>query len=133
MSGALLAAAIANKGLKPEPTLIKGKAKTERVFTENTARRIQDMMRLTVLQGTGRGLSGFAKNGFSVAVKTGTAEKNLSKQQKTNIAWMIGFAGKDRPEIAFSIVVENTTAYASKVCNPIATGILNAYFSECRR
>lgn len=133
MSGALLAATIANNGLKPEPMLTKGNASTERIFSEDEAMKIRDMMRLTVLQGTGRGLSSFVKKGFSVGLKTGTAEKNISKQDKTNIAWMVGFAGKDKQEIAFSIVVENTNVYASEVCSPIAASILNAYFSKYRR
>ncbi len=69
-------AALVNGGIWRPATLMKvapgTKVKGQRVFSESTSLTIRKMMRLVVLDGTGR--KGEAK-GFRVGGKTGTAEK----------------------------------------------------------
>lgn len=68
--------AFANNGVVVEPTLIEAVARRprppQRVMTPSTTAFVVDMMRETVLRGTGAGADAV---GFRVAGKTGTAEK----------------------------------------------------------
>ena len=68
----------------------------ERVMSEDSARRLTDMMKNVVKEGTG---TAAALEGVEVAGKTGTAELNL---QGLNDAWFIGFTDK----VAVAVVVE---------------------------
>jgi cell division protein FtsI (penicillin-binding protein 3) len=70
-------AAVANGGVVHEPTLIKTPrggtdAAGQRVFSEATSLQLRKLMRLTVLNGTGRNAE---VPGYPVGGKTGTAEK----------------------------------------------------------
>ncbi|WP_165322717.1 peptidoglycan D,D-transpeptidase FtsI family protein [Rhizorhabdus phycosphaerae] len=72
-------AAMVNGGIMRPATLLKlapGQApKGERVISEETSRRIRQLMRLVVKEGTGRNAD---IPGLRVGGKTGTAEKNLN-------------------------------------------------------
>jgi len=77
-------AAVANGGVVHEPTLIKaprrGAARPgRRVFSEATSLQLRKLMRLTVLNGTGRNAEAL---GYPVGGKTGTAEKPGRKGYK---------------------------------------------------
>jgi penicillin-binding protein A len=126
-----LAAAVANKGLKPEPRFVKEKLVTTRVMDEKTAVKLTDMMTQVVTRGTAKGLSIFIKNGYQVAAKTGTAERDTANG-KINTAVLIGFAGhgKDKPEIAFSMVVEDAKGVSGAVCVPRIKDVLESYLSQ---
>jgi len=66
-------ATIANGGRKVTPSLVKGGGVPgERVFSEETARQMLDILRLTVERGTGRRTD---VPGYEVGGKTGTADK----------------------------------------------------------
>ncbi len=88
------------------------------------------MMVDVVRKGTARRLSGFLAKGYTIGIKTGTAEEEMKNREKTNIDWMIGFAGKKTPEIAFAVVIEDSAAHASEACSPIVSGILSEYFQD---
>lgn len=126
---AQLAAAIGNKGLKPEPRYVKENFTSSKMTDEKTAQKLLNMMMQVVDRGTARGLSAFSKNGYLVAAKTGTAERDTPKG-KINTAVLIGLAGskKDKPEIAFSVVIEETKGLSGTVCVPIAKEVLGSYF-----
>lgn len=130
IEGALLAATIANRGLMPRPTPVSVEITPKSVIPERVASTVREMMTDVVRKGTGRRLSGFVSKGYTIGVKTGTAEKELKNKDKTNIAWMIGFAGKKMPEIAFAVVVEDSVVHAGEACSPIVSGILSEYFQN---
>ncbi|MEO1456899.1 MAG: penicillin-binding protein 2 [Pseudomonadota bacterium] len=67
-------ATLGNGGMRVRPTLVKGgvEREAERVFSERTARRVLDMLRLVVTDGTGRRA---AVEGYEIGGKTGTADK----------------------------------------------------------
>jgi peptidoglycan glycosyltransferase len=126
---ASLAASIGSKGMKPVPHLVKAKTEASRVMNEKVAERLSDMMTMVVKRGTARGLSLYLERGF-VAAKTGTAERDTPKG-KINTAVLIGLAGrtKNKPEIAFSVVIEDAHGYGGTVCVPVMKKILDYYFS----
>jgi len=99
---------------------------------EATSLQLQRMMVDVVRRGTDKALANFINKEYKVGVKTGTAERIQKDGNKTNVAWMIGFAGRKDPEIAFAVVVEDTTGYAGEVCSPIIKSVLAGYFANGR-
>jgi penicillin-binding protein A len=127
--GALLAAGIADKEIMPTPVLLRAERKqAKRVLNEGDALQLQRVMVDVVKRGTGRALANFTERRYKEGVKTGTVEKIRNDGDKTNIAWIIGFAGRKELEIAFAVVVEDTQGYAGKVCSPIVRSVLTTYF-----
>ncbi|MDO8721489.1 MAG: penicillin-binding transpeptidase domain-containing protein [Syntrophales bacterium] len=128
---AQLAAAIGNKGMRPEPRLMKENIKLAKVIDEKIADKLSSMMSMVVKKGTAKGLAGFQKKGFFVAAKTGTAERDTPKG-KINTAVLIGFAGasKNKPDFAFSVVIEDAPGYGGTVCVPVMKEILDFYFAK---
>ncbi|MEL6687049.1 MAG: penicillin-binding protein 2 [Pseudomonadota bacterium] len=72
-------AALLNDGVYVEPTVLTRDVtrppKTHRVFSSEVAQDLVDMMRLTVMEGTGKNAD---VPGFGVMGKTGTAEKPIA-------------------------------------------------------
>lgn len=130
---AQLAASIGNKGMKPKPRLVMEKITSKKVMDGKIAKRLTAMMTRVVKNGTAKGLSEFLKKGYFVAAKTGTAERD-TPNGKINTAVLIGVAGhsKNKPEIAFSVVVEGAQGYGGTVCVPVMGKILDSYFSKAR-
>jgi len=128
---AMLAATIGKKGLQPTPHIVKAKIEAPKVMDEKIAKRLSDMMTMVVKRGTARGLSDYLKRGYFLAAKTGTAERDTPKG-KVNTAVLIGLAGrtKNKPEIAFSVVIEEAQGYGGTVCVPVMKEILDYYFSK---
>jgi len=104
---------IANDGYRNKPKLIDsivdddgkilrsvGTTDGYRVIDENTARKIQEMMRLVVSNGTGKK----ADVGGMVAGKTGTAEFNKGKG--ISHSWFTGFFPYYSPHYTMTVVVE---------------------------
>jgi peptidoglycan glycosyltransferase len=128
---AQLAASIGNKGMKPDPRLVKENVLSTKVMDEKYANKLSDMMEMVVKKGTAIGLTGFQKAGFFVSAKSGTAERDAPKG-KVNNAVLIGLAGrsKDRPDIAFSVVIEDAKGTGGTICVPVIREILRHYFSK---
>ncbi len=61
--------------------------------------------------------------GITVCGKTGTAQNPHGKDH----AWFIGFAPRERPRIAFAILVENA-GFGGAVAAPMARQLLEAFF-----
>lgn len=131
MEGALIAQAVANKGLMLKPVVVKGeKAGSKRVMDENTARSLRQLMEGVVKRGTGKALNIFGQS--IIGAKTGTAEKELKGGRKINIAWMIGFAKAAKYPVAFAVAIENTDKFASEACSPVVSRILEYYFANTK-
>jgi penicillin-binding protein 2 len=88
-------------------------------ISERTAKRIREAMRLVVADSTGTG-RGCRVPGWAPAGKTGTAENPHGKDH----SWFVGYAPAEKPQVAFSIVVE-AGGHGSDVAVPMARRILN--------
>lgn len=110
-------AATVDSGVARTPTLLPALAPGSRLRPLDPDLRsdLQDMMRLTVTDGTG---SSVDLPGLPVHAKTGTAEFDEDGQLGTN-AWMIGFRG----DVAFAVLVENGSSGAHDAA-PIVKDLL---------
>lgn len=92
-----------------------------RVTRTGTAKIFQDSRVLAPLTG------------LDVAGKTGTAQR-ATAQGMLNIAWMIGFAPAQNPEIAFAVMIEGDTPGAEtgggRYAGPVAHAILKAWMEK---
>lgn len=135
MHAAMMAAAIANKGIMMQPyavaSITDSEGKTIKSFTpkqlaqvmdEKTADAIKELMIEVVASGTGTRAK---VSGVKVAGKTGTAE--VGGDQKSH-AWFVGFAPADEPRVAIAVLVENGGSGGS-VAAPIASRVLKKALS----
>ena len=130
---AMVAAGIANNGLVMEPQVIdrivspKGSIVVRpkpdelgRAVSGRTAATIASMMRDTVERGTG---TAARIPGVVVGGKTGTAETGVAG---TNNAWFIAFAGRERPQVALAVVLEQQNGTGGELAAPIAREVMQA-------
>jgi peptidoglycan glycosyltransferase len=131
---ALVAAAVANKGVIMEPHLVKAvrspsggtvvKVKPKvwrRAMKPTTAAALNTMMQAVVTGGTGTAAQ---IPGVLVAGKTGTAETGVDGVYD---AWFIFFAPADDPTIAGAVVVEQVPGgFGGAVSAPIAKQLMQA-------
>ncbi len=134
LQGAMVAAAVANRGQLNEPTFVErvtdpdGRITDEldpdvenQVVSEETAAQLAEMMTRVASEGTASGLS---VSGASLAGKTGTAEINTGG---LNQPWFIGFAPADDPQVAVAVTVERSQGgTGGEVAGPIATQVMEA-------
>jgi peptidoglycan glycosyltransferase len=128
---ATVAATIANDGVRMEPHItqkivdpdgrtqdeIEGK-RAERVMSSDAARKLTEMMKNVVKEGTG---TAAALQGVDLAGKTGTAEIDI--QRKINDPWFIGFTDK----FAVAVVLERVPGgQGGPVAGPVAKQVLEA-------
>lgn len=135
---ALVAAAIANNGVLPNPHVLSevvdnsgqqlkaGPAGSwRRAIEPSEARQLQQAMRVVVADGTAKPMS---IDGLSVGAKTGTAQ--LGAAETSTHAWVIGFAGPEggTPSAAISVLVEAVPGGPQQtggfVAAPIAAEVL---------
>jgi peptidoglycan glycosyltransferase len=130
---AMVAAGIANDGVVMEPHVIdrivspKGsivvRSKPDelgRAMKARTAGTIASMMRDAVERGTG---TAARIPGLVVGGKTGTAETGVAG---TNNAWFICFAGRERPQVAVAVVLEQQNGTGGQLAAPIAREVVQA-------
>jgi len=133
MQMAMVAAAVANRGVVMEPYLTdRVKApdgsiltRTEpdelrRAIKAETAQELTAMMEGVVSGGTG---TAAAISGVRVAGKTGTAETGRDGR---NTVGFLAFAPADRPRIAIAVYVQNQSGTGGSVAAPIAKQIMQA-------
>jgi len=129
MHGALLAAAIANRGQMPAPMLIDravdrdGRpvvapvATPRHVVDATAAREVGRMMELTTRIGTAKGTfrdkRGRRLLPFEVAGKTGTLSAETDHGY-VGYSWFVGYAPAERPTIAFAVVLGNNPNWRIK-------------------
>jgi peptidoglycan glycosyltransferase len=127
---ASVAQTIGNGGLRMEPRLVSkivdpdGRTideplpkEAERVMSEESAKKVGDMMRNVVKEGTG---TAAALEGVDVAGKTGTAEVNL---QGLNDTWFIGFSDRFAVAVVFERVQGGT---GGTIAAPVAKAVLQS-------
>jgi peptidoglycan glycosyltransferase len=137
LQNAMVAAAIANKGVLMTPHLMSSihtsqaalvetytpKAAST-VATAQVAQQVTSLMEGVVASGTA------AKVGFPAylcaAVKTGTAQ--TSPTQQVTDDWMIGFAPANNPQIAVAVVVPDQYigSDGAEVAGPIMKAVMEA-------
>ncbi|MDR0590624.1 MAG: penicillin-binding protein 2 [Puniceicoccales bacterium] len=93
-------------------------------------KKLIETLRGVIDSGTGK----FARlDEVILAGKSGTSQV-WERGEKRNVAWFIGFAPVDSPQIAVAIAVQEQTAednyYGGKTAAPIARQILNFYFKN---
>jgi cell division protein FtsI/penicillin-binding protein 2 len=131
MHGALLAAAIANHGEMPSPTLIERAFDAQgrelpallpavgphRVVGLDAAREVGRMMELTTRIGTAKAAfhdrHGHRYLPVDVAGKTGTLSAQTDKGY-LGYSWFIGYAPVDHPSIAFAVALGNQPQWRIK-------------------
>jgi len=164
---ARVAAAVANGGWRLEPYLIEARAlvgaggaehryarakpKRARAFSEETARRLRELMGEVVRDGTARRLPAIQTTRAGSASlrprqpgkvagwggKSGTAQigdangdGRIGDKEQPH-AWMIGFAPLEDPLVAVAVLVENGGGGA-RVAGPIAAEVLAASLNSIR-
>jgi penicillin-binding protein A len=109
LHGALLAAAVGNKGVMMSPLLFEGESpQSRRVLEEPLAAQLSEMMELTVTDGTAR--RAFRERGRYVLGENRAAGKTGSLSDKKpfrDFSWFVGWAPKESPKIAVAAVVVN--------------------------
>jgi peptidoglycan glycosyltransferase len=88
-----------------------------------TASQLSLMMQRVVNSGTG---TAAALEGIQVAGKTGTAEKG----DGTNLAWFIGFAPADDPQVAVAVVIEDTQSTGGEAAAPLAAAVIKSALAQ---
>lgn len=130
LHAAMMAAAIANKGIMMQPYAVSSITNSEggvikeykpkqlgQVTDANTASAIAELMVEVVKSGTGTRAK---VSKVSVAGKTGTAEVGAGLKSH---AWFVGFAPSDKPSVAIAVLIENGGSGGSTAA-PIASRVL---------
>ncbi|MDO5726430.1 MAG: penicillin-binding transpeptidase domain-containing protein [Bowdeniella nasicola] len=135
---AMVAAAVANRGILMEPQLVKTVRDADlqeisqfkprelrEPISATTAATLTELMRAVVTDGTGRPL---ALEGVEVAAKTGTAQTDTDLGPH---AWVIAFAPKVDADVAVAVVVEHgghdgQRADGGMTAGPIAKRVIEA-------
>jgi peptidoglycan glycosyltransferase len=130
---AMVAAAIANGGTMQRPYLVarvrdrKGDVIRQtrpdtlgEAVRSDVAADVSAMMRNVVKEGTGIAA---ALAGLEVAGKTGTAEISADAG---NMAWFIGFAPANDPQVVVAVRIENTSQTGGVIAAPIAGKVMAA-------
>lgn len=125
---AMITSAIANNGIIMKPYIadyfINSSGKiidktipeiNAQAFSSDTASKIKQMMEEVITNGTAAQAS--LKN-IKIAGKTGTAQNSSGKDH----SWFVAFAPSDSPEVAISIIIENSGNHNKAV--PIARDII---------
>ncbi len=131
----LITSSIANDGVLMRPFLVQSirnsnggiisktrVGKYDRLIDEQYAKKLQNIMREVVVNGTATRLR---DTPYRVCGKTGSAE--FTSDKSLSHAWFTGFAGEDAPEIAVTVIVEGGGSGGS-VAAPIAKSVFDAYF-----
>ncbi|NUT54725.1 MAG: penicillin-binding protein 2, partial [Thermoleophilia bacterium] len=130
---AMVAQTIANDGVVMEPQVVDRIVAPDgsivsrshpdelgRAVKPETARTVAGMMKDAVERGTG---TAARIPGYLVGGKTGTAETGI---EGLNTTWFICYAGKDRPQVAVAVVVEQQNSTGGQTAAPVAREVLQA-------
>jgi peptidoglycan glycosyltransferase len=139
LDNAVIAATIANGGVRMEPQLIEqlqgpdlselSKPKPVSVGQAVSAQVASTLTNLMV--ASEQNTAGGGRSRFQIASKTGTAEHGSNPRNTPPHAWYIAFAPAQNPKIAIAVIVENggdraLAATGGSVAAPIARAVLDA-------
>lgn len=130
--------AIANDGKLMTPRIVKQVVNTDtdtvteietnevrQVISEETARKIRQIMEYVVTDGGGR----FGKvEGFQVGGKTGTSEPSPSKMEEGYTVSFVSLSPVEDPEVVAFVAIYNPAGqnpYGSKIAAPIVSNMLS--------
>uniref|UniRef100_UPI0024568025 penicillin-binding transpeptidase domain-containing protein n=1 Tax=Nocardia farcinica TaxID=37329 RepID=UPI0024568025 len=136
---AVIAATIANGGVRMEPYLVDQRqgpdlselSKTKPVSV-GQAVSAQVASQLTgMMIASEANTAGGNRAGYTIASKTGTAEHGTDPRNTPPHAWYIAFAPAQNPKIAIAVIVEDggdraLAATGGSVAAPIARAVLDA-------
>lgn len=142
---AQMVAAVANKGKVVQPTILKGYcdkdgelseatiAEAQRVFSEQTAQTLHDLMVNAVENGTGASAKPDEYAGMA-AGKTGTAETGWETEGKPVVqSWFGGFYPADDPRYVIAVIAEdadNNGGKSAPVFKEICEGLYQILRAE---
>lgn len=134
----MITSAIANDGILMRPFIVSRVENCDggviektrvreykRMMEERFSESLRNMMRQVVVNGTATKLRD--TEGYKASGKTGSAE--YSSNKALSHAWFTGFAGKDDPEIAVTVIVEGGGS-GGAVAAPVAKRVFDAYFNK---
>lgn len=121
---------VANGGVYLAPTLVRGvvddgelqtwpAAPGRRVMSQETAEQITHMLELVVSEGTGKYAS---VEGFTVAGKTGTAQKPIAGgySETDYMSTFVGFVPAEDPQLTILVLLDSATPHlAGEVAAPL--------------
>ncbi len=143
MENAVIAATIANGGVRMKPYLVQkliapdlseiDETKPDEVdeaVSADTAKTLRDMMLKSETNTGGEG----RLSGVNIASKTGTAEHGVDPSKVAPHAWYIAFAPAEKPTIAVAVIVESggdrgLGATGGKVAAPVGRAVIGAYLA----
>ena len=99
--------------------------KGERVISEDTAKKVLDMMNSVVSEGTGKNAK---VEGYEVGGKTGTSEDGVNTGKY--VTSFIGVANTDNPEVTILITLYNPTGEGGHQGGSVAAPVAGKIFSE---
>jgi peptidoglycan glycosyltransferase len=149
LQGAMIAAAVANKGSLMTPYLVAEEqgpnlatlshtdpSTLHQVMDASQADQLNSMMQDVVNNGTGTAAQ---IPGIKVAGKTGTADNGPQRADGSYVnpphAWFTGFAPADNPKIAVAVIIENGGVAGNETTGglaaaPVAKAVMQAYLSS---
>lgn len=115
---AMMTASVAAEGALWKPRLLETELPhpLPRTMRPETARRVRDIMRAAVREGTGRTAD---LPGLEVCGKTGTAQNPGGEDH----GWFVCFAPASKPQLALAVLVEHA-GYGSQSAVPVAAAVL---------
>lgn len=125
LHAAMVAAVMADGGLRVYPTLVPGQARTgPRVLPEQAAGVVMEGMRAAVSKGTARQLS---ELGTPVAAKTGTASDGSGRAEP----WIVAVAGPAGQQVVVAVHLRpRVGSTGGHDAAPVALAVLSARFPQ---
>ncbi|KXI16885.1 MULTISPECIES: penicillin-binding protein 2 [Gardnerella] len=131
LQAAMVASAIANKGVLMKPTLVDCVRSSDlsvlsqtkptvmsEVMSADNAVKLTNMMQSVVTKGNPH----LSLPNIPVASKTGTAQIGVHKESLNG--WVIGFAPAQDPKIAIAVVIHNSHSFGTVTAGPIMQKVM---------
>ncbi len=139
LQNAVIAATIANDGVRMKPHLIKQVTGADLNVIDETrpkeAGRAVSSEVASQLTELMRGSESFGGGADNIASKTGTAEHGEDSRNSNPHAWYVAFGPSDDADVAVAVLVENggdagQAATGGSVAAPIGRAVINAAIQE---
>jgi penicillin-binding protein 2 len=133
-----MTAKLASNDLSFKPSILLGTKPTTSArrplgISDSSLRSIYEGMHLATTKGTAHRCK---VEGIDIAGKTGTGQWR-NHNMKLNLAWFVGFAPLEKPEVAIAVLIEGIIPQdkiqGGLTATPVARDILQAYFDVTRK